>query len=147
MAWGGAVYQIAPYPRPPHEGVEARFHAPAAAPVRATGPRPVPPHKRLRASLTRPEGTTPVRAADEIFPWRVAEAHQRDPEQQRPWVVLRDGQPALWEAIDPVLGTTPRVEMLDLLQATSYLWEAVHRFHPTGSDLALQLMKLLVLGL
>jgi hypothetical protein len=147
MAWGGAVYQIAPYPRTPHEVVEARFHAPAAAPVRATGPRPVPPHKRLRASLTRPEGTTPVRAADEIFPWRVAEAHQRDPEQQRPWVVLMDGQPALWEAIDPVLGNTPRVEMLDLLQATSYLWEAVHRFHPTGSDLALQLMKLLVLGL
>ena len=45
------------------------------------------------------------------------------------------------------MGNTPRVEILDLLHATSYLWEAVHLFHPAGSDLALKLMKLLVLGL
>jgi hypothetical protein len=147
MALVGAVYQIAPYPRTPQEVVEALFHDPTAVPVRATGPRPAPQHKRRRASLNRPEGTTPVRAADEIFPWLVAEAHQRDPDQQRPWVVLMDGQPALWEAIDQVLGNTPRVEILDLLHATRYLWEAVHLFHPAGSDLALQLMKLLVLGL
>src|SRR5512147_1050247 len=49
MALVGAVYQIAPYPRTPHEVGDALFHDPAAAtPVRATGPRPVPPHKRLR---------------------------------------------------------------------------------------------------
>ena len=147
MALVGAVYQIDPYPRTPHEVVDALFHDPAAAPGRATGPRPAPQHKRLRASLNRQEGTTPVRAAAEIFPWLVAEAHQRDPEQQRPWVVLMDGQPALWEEIDQVLGNTPRIEILDLLHATSYLWEAVHLFHPSGSDLAMQLMKLLVLGL
>src|SRR5512147_1589106 len=147
MALVGAVYQIAPYPRTPHEVVEALFHDPAAAPVRVTGPRPTPQHKRLRASLNRQEGTTPVRAAEEIFPWLVAEAQQRDPEQQCPWVVVMDGQPALWEEIDLVLGNTPRVEILDLLHATSYLWQAVHRFHPAGGELALKLMKLLVLGL
>jgi hypothetical protein len=147
MALVGAVYQIEPYPRTPHEVVEALFHDPTTAPVRATGPRPVPQHKRLRASLNRPEGTTPVRAAEEIFPWLVAEAQQRDPAQQRPWVVVMDGQPALWEEVDQVLGNTPRVEILDLLHATSYLWEAVHLFHPAGSDRALKLMKLLVLGL
>jgi len=148
MALIGAVYQIDSYPRTPHQVVEALFHDPAVTvPVRATGPRPVPQHKRLRASLNRLEGTTPVRAADEIFPWLVAEAQPRDPEQQRPWVVLMDGQPALWEAVDQVLGNTPRVEILDLLQATSYLWQAVHLFHPVGSDLAMRLMKLLVLGL
>jgi hypothetical protein len=147
MALVGAVYPMAPYPRPPHEVVDALFHDPAAAPGRATGPRPAPQHKRLRASLNRQEGTTPVRAAAEIFPWLVAEAQQRDPEQQRPWVVLMDGQPALWEEIDQVLGNTPHVEILDLLHATSYLWQAVHLFHPAGSDLAMRLMKLLVLGL
>ena len=148
MALVGAVYQIEPYPRTPHQVVEALFHDPAATvPVRAAGPRPVPQHKRLRASLNRLEGTTPVRAAEEIFPWLVAEAQQRDPEQQRPWVVVMDGQPALWEEVDQVLGNTPRVEILDLLHATSYLWGAVHLFHPAGSDLALKLMKLLVLGL
>src|SRR5512144_207426 len=143
----GAVYQTDPYPRTPHEVVEALFHDPAAAPVRVTGPRPTPQHKRLRASLNRQEGTTPVRAAEEIFPWLVAEAQQRDPEQQCPWVVVMDGQPALWEEIDQVLGNTPRVEILDLLHATSYLWQAVHLFHPAGSNRAMQLMKLLVLGL
>jgi hypothetical protein len=88
-----------------------------------------------------------VHAADEIFPWLAAEAQQRDPEHQCPWVVLMDGQPCLWEAMAQVLGDTPRVEILDLLHATGYLWEAVHLFHPPGSDRALQLMKLLVLGL
>jgi hypothetical protein len=148
MALVGAVYQSDPYPRPPHEVVDALFHDPAAAaPVRTTGPRPVPQHKRLRASLNRPAGTILVRAADEIFPWLQAEAHQRDPTQQCPWVVVMDGQPALWEEIDRVLGNTPRIEILDLLHATSYLWQAVHLFHPVGSALALKLMKLLVLGL
>jgi len=148
MALVGAVYQIAPHPRTPHEVLEALFHDPAAAaPVRATARRPAPQHKRLRASLNRPAGTTMVCAAEEIFPWLAAEAHQRDPQQQCPWVVVMDGQPALWEAVDQTLGDTPRVEILDLLHATGYLWEAVHLFHPPGSDRALQLMKLLVLGL
>ncbi len=148
MALVGAVYQIAPYPRTPHEVVDALFHDPAAAtPVRATGPRPGPQHKRLRASLNRSQGTTPVRAAEEIFPWLVAEAHQRDPMRQCPWVVIMDGQPALWEEVNEVLGNCPRTEILDLLHATGYLWEAVHLFHPTGSTQAMRLMKLLVLGL
>ena len=45
------------------------------------------------------------------------------------------------------MGEAPRVEILDLLHATGYLWEAVHLFHAPGSDLALQWMKVLVLGL
>jgi hypothetical protein len=148
MALVGAVYQMEPYPRTPHEVVETLFHEPTApAPVRATQRRPAPPHKRLRASLTRQEGTTVVRAADEIFPWLVAEAQQRDPQQQCPWVVLMDGQPSLWEEVAHVLGTTPHVEILDLLHATGYWWEAVHLFHLPGSEPALKLMKLLVLGL
>ncbi len=128
--------------------MEALFHDPTAtAPRRAIGAGPTPQHKRLRASLNRQEGTTPVRAADEMFPWLVAEAHQRYPTQHCPWVVLMDGQPSLGEEADHALGNTPRVEILDLLQATSYLWQAVPLFHSVGSDLALQLMKLLVLGL
>ena len=148
MALVGAAYHIEPYPRTPHQVMEALFHDPAAAvPVRATARRPAPQHKRLRASLNRQEGTTAVCASDEIFPWLVTEAQQRDPKQQCPWVVVMDGQPALWEAVNHALGDTPRVEILDLLHATGYLWEAVHLFHPPGSDRALQLMKLLVLGL
>jgi len=148
MALVGAVYHIDPYRRTPHEVLEALFHDPAAtAPVRTTARRPAPQHQRLRASLKRQEGTTAVCAAEEIFPWLATEAPQRDPAQQCPKVVIMDGQPALWEAVNQVLGNTPRVEILDLLHATGYLWEAVHLFHPAGSDRALQLMKLRVLGL
>ncbi len=148
MAVVGAVYHIEPYRRTPHEVLEALFHDPAAAaPMRVTARRPAPHHKRLRASLNRQEGTTAGCASEEIFPWWVAEAQQRDPEQQCPRVVIMDGQPALWEAMKQALGDTPRVEILDLLHATGYLWEAAHLFHPAGSDRALQLMKLLVLGL
>jgi hypothetical protein len=144
----GAVYHIEPYRRTPHEVLEALVPDPAAAaPVRTTERRPIPQHKRLRASLNRQKGTTAGCAAEEIFPWLVAEAQQRDPDQPGPWVVVMDGQPALWEAVNQVLGNTPRVEILDLLHAPGYLWEAVHLFHPPGSDRALQLMKLLVLGL
>src|SRR5512143_3013808 len=121
MALVGAVYQIEPYRRTPHEVLEALFHDPAAvAPARPTARRPAPQHKRLRASLNRQEGTTAVCAAKEIFPWLAAEAHPRDPAQQCPKVVIMDGQPALWEAVNQVLGNTSRVEILDLLHATGY---------------------------
>jgi hypothetical protein len=39
------------------------------------------------------------------------------------------------------------VEILDLLHATGYLWEAVHLFHDPGSPMAQKWMKVLTLGL
>jgi len=89
----------------------------------------------------------PPRPADVIFPWLAAEARRRDPDHHHPWVLLMDGQPALWETAAATLGEAPRVEILDLLHATGYLWEAVHLFHAPGSDGALQWMKVLVCGL
>jgi hypothetical protein len=82
-----------------------------------------------------------------IFPWLAEEARRRDPDHPHPWVLLMDGQPSLWDATAATLGETPRVEILDVLHATGYLWEAVHLFHAPSSDLALQWMKLLTLGL
>jgi hypothetical protein len=58
-----------------------------------------------------------------------------------------DGQTALWDAAAATLGEAPRVEILDLLHATGYLWEAVHLFHDPGSEMALKWMKVLTLGL
>jgi hypothetical protein len=69
------------------------------------------------------------------------------PCEPRPWVVIMDGQPSLWEETGRALGEAPRVEILDLLHATSHLWDAVHLFHAPGSALALKLMELLVLAL
>jgi hypothetical protein len=58
-----------------------------------------------------------------------------------------DGQPTLWEHLDSVLQDTPRVEILDLLHANGYLWQAVHLFHTPGTEKALALMKLCLLAL
>jgi len=148
MAVVGTVYQIDRYRRTPEEVVEALFREPgAAAPEEAVPQRPAPEHKRSRVNLTDPEAATPVGASEAMFAWLTDEARSRDPLQQLPWVVLMDGQPSLWEEAKQALGETPRVEILDLLHATSHLWDAVHLFHAPGSALALKLMELLVLAL
>ena len=149
----GAAYQIEPHVRTPEAVVDALFRDPAApAPVDRTGPRrPVPQEKRVCAVLpvaaAVAEALAPPRPAEVVFPWLAAEAHRRDPDHQHPWVLLMDGQASLWEVAAATLGAAPRVEILDLLHATGYLWEAVHLFHDPGSAMAQQWMKLLVLGL
>jgi hypothetical protein len=149
MAVVGTVYQIDRYRRTPEEVVEALFREPgAAAPQDEAAPRrPAPEHKRVRVNLTSPEAATPVGASEAMFAWLVDEARSRDPVQQRPWVVLMDGQPSLWEEAEQALGEAPRVEILDLLHATRHLWDAVHLFHAPGSALALKMMEFVVLAL
>ncbi len=153
MAVLGAAYQIAPYPRTAEAVVEALFRDPAtAAPADRTGSRrPVPQQKRVCAVLpvaaAPAAALAPRRPVEVIFPWLQAEARRRDPDHQHPWVLLMDGQTALWDAAAATLGDAPRVEILDLLHATGYLWEAVHLFHDPGSTMAQQWMKVLTLGL
>jgi len=148
MAGVGAVYQVDRYQRTPEEVVQALFREPgAAAPRDESAPsRPVPEHQRSRVNLTAP-GAATVGPTEAMFAWLADEARSRDPWQQLPWVVLMDGQSSLWEEAKQALGEAPRVEILDLLHATSPLWDAVHLFHAPGSALALKLMELLVLAL
>jgi hypothetical protein len=149
MAVVGAVYPIDRYRRTPEQVWEALFREPGAATPReeAAPCRPAPEHKRVRVNLNGCEPATSVRASEAMFAWLVEQARQRDPAQQRPWVVLMDGQPSLWEEAEQALGEAPRVEILDLLHATAHLWEAVHLFHAPGSALALKMMEFVVLAL
>ncbi len=149
----GAADHLDPYPRTPLALVETLCRDPAApVPVRTGPPRPLPQQNRLCAILqpmaaAGAAATAPARPAEVIFPWRVEEARQRDPDHPHSWVLLMDGQASLWEAAAEALGDAPRVEILDLLHATGYRWEAVHRFHPPGSEGALKWMKRWVTGL
>ena len=69
----------------------------------------------------------PPRPADVIFPWLAEEARRRDPHHHHPWVLLiMASRPCGRRRRDP--GEAPRVEILDLLHAIGYLWEAVHLF-------------------
>lgn len=148
MAVVGAVYQIEPYRRTPEEVLEALFRDPSAPPdERPTSCRPAPQHKRLRAQLSDAQSEPFKAASTVIMDWLAEEAHERDCQHQHPWVVLMDGQEVLWETAAQALDETPRIEVLDLLHATGYLWEAVHLFHPSGSEAAFKMMKFLVLAL
>ncbi len=146
MALVGAAYHIEPYVRTPEQVLEALFQEPipGVPPVLA---RPAPQHKRLRAALSEADSGQPGHSAEVIFPWLLEQAQGRDPQHRQPWVVIMDGQPTLWDQFEAVLKDTPRVEILDLLHANGYLWEAVHLFHAPGSDQALALMKLCLLAL
>ena len=150
MAVLGAAYRIDPRVRTPLAVVESLFRDPTAPSARPEARRPVPQQKRLCAVLpvaaAGAEALAPPRPVEVIFPWLQAEARRRDPVHQHPWVVLTDGQAALWDAAAATLGDAPRVEILDLLHATGHLWEAVHLFHDPGSGMAQKWMKLLVLG-
>jgi hypothetical protein len=151
MAVLGAAYQIEPHVRTPLAVIESLFRDPTVPSARPEAHRPVPQEKRVCAVLpvvaAVAEALAPPRPVEVIFPWLQAEARRRDPDHQQPWVVLMDGQPALWDAAAATLGEAPRVEILDLLHATGYLWEAVHLFHDPGSEMALKWMKGLTLGL
>jgi hypothetical protein len=148
MAVVGTIYQIDRHRRTPEEVVQALFREPgAAAPEEALPRRPTPEHKRSRVNLTSPEAATAVGPTEAMFAWLTREARSRDAGEPRPWVVIMDGQPSLWEEAQRALGAAPRIEILDLLHATSHLWDAVHLFHAPGSALALKLMELLVLAL
>jgi len=82
-----------------------------------------------------------------IFPWLAEQVRQRDPAASHPCVVLMDGQHSLWDQAETHLARPDRIEILDLLHALSYLWEAVHQFHRPSTAAAVQLMKLLTLAL
>jgi hypothetical protein len=146
MALVGAAYHVEPYVRTPEQVLEALFQEPVPGSLPASV-RPVLHHKCLRAALSEAGCGEPGHNAQVIFPWLAEQAHGRDPQYRQPWVVVMDGQPALWNEIQAALGDAPRVEILDLLHANGYLWEAVHLFHAPGSNKAPALMKLCLLAL
>jgi hypothetical protein len=131
MAILGAVYEGQAHVRMPEQVLEALFGKPAAndeAPVKR--PRPKPIAKAVKASLTHTaaDGTV-VNAREVIFPWLRDQVRQRDPDGQKPVIVLMDGQHCLWTDAQKALAGRSRVEILDLLHATSKLWEVAHAFH------------------
>jgi hypothetical protein len=131
MALIGAVYTIAPYVRTPEQVLQALF---ASAPATAEPPlRPKPLHQYVRASLARDAHGTMAPSYSAIFSWLAQEQHQRNPGGQQPVVVLMDGQPALWSAAKRVLDGVAYVEVLDLMHALGYLWEAAELCYPSAA--------------
>ncbi|MCP4209042.1 MAG: ISKra4 family transposase, partial [Shimia sp.] len=93
-------------------------------------PRPRARNKRVWASVERDPG----KVTEELF----EEAHRRDPEQRRPWVMLVDGHKDqlkhIWANIKHF--GVEVILILDFIHVLEYLWKAAYCFHPPGSEQA-----------
>jgi hypothetical protein len=141
MALVGATYTVDPFMRTPEAVLDALFQD---APVGEPPPsRPRPCFKYVRAALQRDELDATAPQVQTIFGWMAAQVAQRNPAGKNPVVLLMDGQDSLWKAGWDYLPEelADVTEILDLLHALGYLWEAAHLFHPNGSDAARAFVK------
>jgi hypothetical protein len=136
MATVAAVYTVDPYVRTADEVVAALFRDPDYEP----GPRPVPCHKRVWASLPH-EGAKPRSSIAVAFDWVWWEFAQRNPRLTRPTVCLCDGQQALWQACADSVLDEDRVEILDLLHVTPRLWAAAKLLYGAKSKQVLPFVR------
>jgi hypothetical protein len=104
--------------------------------------RPRPTNKRVWASAQR--------SAQGVIDDAFAEAHRRDPEHRRRWVVLVDGQRDQIKRVERAarkIGAEITI-VLDIVHVLEYLWSAAYAFHKDGTPEAEawvehQLVKLL----
>ena len=122
MATVAAVYTVAPYVRTPEQVGRslAPLHEPAPA-------RPPVEHKRVWASL--------VKTPEEVIEAAFQEALRRDPERNKIWVGLVDGN-AKQLAVLEALRKKHKVNMtivMDVIHVAEYLWEASLAFYMATS--------------
>jgi hypothetical protein len=116
MATVASVYEVEPYPRTPEQILD-----PDQAPE---GKRPRVKNKRTWARVEADQRTVIEQAFEE--------AVRRDPEQQRRWVVLCDGQEDLLRQV-AAGAERYKVEVVviqDFIHVLEYLWKAAHALYP-----------------
>ncbi|MCP4288416.1 MAG: ISKra4 family transposase, partial [Gammaproteobacteria bacterium] len=125
MAMVATVYSIARHYRRPEAimGLEEDAHDTSSS-------RPRPRNKRVWASVERDPG----KVTEELF----EEAHRRDPEQRRPWVMLVDGHK---DQLKHILANIKHfgvevILILDFIHVLEYLWKAAYCFHSPGTEQA-----------
>ena len=121
MAMVATVYSVAPHVR----SAEAIMGLEEEAAKEA---RPRVRNKRVWASVEREPGVV----IDELF----AEAHERDPQQQRPWAMLVDGHEDQLKYIRASIkryGVSVLL-ILDFIHVLEYIWKAAYCFYAPGTD-------------
>jgi len=113
MAQVAAVYTVEPFVRAP-EQVLGELAAVREAGMR----RPRPEHKRTWASLKK----TPADVIREAY----LEAHRRDPERQKQWAVLVDGNPDQLGMVQKAAKEhgAEVTTVVDFIHALEYIWKA-----------------------
>jgi hypothetical protein len=127
MAQVAAVYGVAPFPRTPDDILGELSCTGLRDATKPMAARPRPMNKRVWASVKR----SCFAVVDEAF----QEAIRRDPNQERPWVVLVDGHRDQLRAVRRA-AAKHGVEVtivVDLIHLIEYLWPAAYCFHEAGS--------------
>jgi hypothetical protein len=122
MAEVAAVYLVEPFVRDAEDVI--RELGPVHD-VRTRRPRPT--NKRVWASV--------VQDAAEVVDQAFQEAKRIDPEHERRWVVVVDGNPEQIRAVRKVAARyRAKVTLvLDVIHVLEYLWKAAYCFHPDAS--------------
>jgi hypothetical protein len=113
MAQVATVYSVAPFPRNAADIIHT-----LRKPAEVDAKRPRPADKRVWASVEK----SPRAVIREAF----SEALRRDPEKQRRWVVLVDGEPKQLRAVKAeARAAGVRVTILvDIVHVLEYIWDA-----------------------
>jgi hypothetical protein len=125
MATVATVYTVAPFVRAPEDVV-----AEASCSLART-PRPRPERKRVWASLEKEPG--------QVIEQALAEAHHRDPEYEKTWVALVDGNKTQIRELRRVAreNNFELTIIVDIIHVIEYLWAAGRAFH-SASGLELE---------
>jgi hypothetical protein len=119
MATVASVYEVDPHGRTAEQimGLEERETI-----------RPKVRNKRVWASLRQ----SPGEVIEELF----AEAQRRDPQHERTWLVLVDGQEAQLGEVEDAIARhrSDTVVIQDFVHVLEYLWKAAYSFHTAGTE-------------
>ena len=117
MATVAAVYTIAPFVRTPEE-LTGNSSSPRPGP-----PRPRPEQKRVWASLEK--------EPEQVIEETLAEARHRDPEYEKTWVALVDGNKSQIRILKRLAkkNDLDLTIIVDLIHVIEYLWDAGRAFH------------------
>lgn len=120
MAYVGAVYSIAPFPRTADEILDELQRR------ERSGQRPKPQSKTVWAEMTTVSEGEECTGRERLFVEMAIACHERDPEREKPLVCLMDGEAGLWQMQSEWL---PRaIGILDLFHVTERLWDVAHCF-------------------
>lgn len=134
MATLAGVYTVDRFERTKEEVLSALFRdRNNARQERPKRPQPIAKQLTARFATERDLGEGPqmISGTLEAFSWaaqRLTDRHRAG----QPVICLMDGQPSLWDAVDAALGTglsETKIEILDLLHAAKYVWDAAKVFH------------------
>lgn len=134
MAAVTSVYSVSAYERTAEEIIAALFRD---TKQESGVKRPKPSNKHTMAHLPTvfvDEGEeVAITSIYEGMSWLAAQVAQRHREDQK-LVLLMDGQLALWEAALVCLGETARIEILDIIHVSAYVWEAAALLTSTETE-------------